>query len=125
MKRDMEVVRTILRAIQDKPDLKHVEMKFDGVDDLTAARHLEMLISAGYVDAITQSIISRPTPYILVRDLTWNGHEFAGALLADESTWQKVKSSLGGQLEKMPLKIVQDIATKALTSYAMHKIGLS
>lgn len=125
VKRDMEVVRKILRAVQDKGDLTLRQMTFDGVDDLTAGRHLEMLVSAGYVDALVKSVISQPVPYILVKDLTWEGHEFAGALLTDDSTWQKLKAAIGPEtLASLPLKMVQDLATKALTAWAMHKMGL-
>jgi hypothetical protein len=61
----------------------------------------------------------------LVRDLSWEGHEFAGAILVEESTWQKVKEALGPEnLAAMPLKIIQDLATKALTAWAINKMGL-
>jgi hypothetical protein len=125
VQRDMEVVRTILRAVQDKKDLKPTPMKFDGVDELTAGRHLELLIEAGYVDGIVSRTIGSPGPIVFVKDLTWDGHEFAGALLTDQSTWDKLKSAVGPEkLVSLPLKVVQDLATKALTSWAMHKMGL-
>ncbi|MBN9043591.1 MAG: DUF2513 domain-containing protein [Rhizobiales bacterium] len=88
VKRDMEVVRKILRAVQDKGDLTPRQMTFDGVDDLTAGRHLELLMDAGYVDGLASKTVNSPVPIVFVKDLTWEGHEFAGALLADESTWQ-------------------------------------
>lgn len=86
MKRNMEVMRQILRAVQDKNDLSERQMTFDDVDDITAARRLELLVAAGYVDAIVSQTIGSPIPIIYVKDLTREGHEFAGALPADETT---------------------------------------
>jgi hypothetical protein len=125
VQRDMEVVRTILRAVQNKKDLSLKQMKFDGVDDLTASRHLELLIEAGYVDGLASETIGSPDPTVFVKDLTWDGHEFAGALLSDETIWDKVKAAVGPEkLVSLPLKVIQDLATKALTSWATQKMGL-
>lgn len=122
VKRDMEVVRKILRAVQEKNDLQQKRIEIPGLDDFTVTYHLSLLHQAGYIDAVVHR--SGAVDLVLVRDLTWEGHEFAGALLADESTWQKIRGSLGDQLEKMPLKLVQDLASKALTAWAVHKMGL-
>lgn len=122
MRRDMEVIRKILRAIQDKNDLEPRPLKIEGVDDFTVSYHVSQLYQAGYIDG------PQPKPsqgFALVRDLTWSGHEFAGAVLTDESTWSKLKDAIGSeQLINMPLKVVQELATKALTAWAMRKIGL-
>jgi hypothetical protein len=60
-----------------------------------------------------------------VKDLTWPCHEFAGAVLSDESAWDKIKTAIGPEkLVSMPLKVIQDVATKALTDWALGKLNL-
>lgn len=125
VKRDMEVVRKVLRAIEAKPDLKHAPLTVDGLDDITVSHHVALLHSAGYIDALVSHSIGRTIPHILVRDLTWEGHEFVASLHADESTWQRIKETLGpDNLSRMSLKTIQDITTKAVTAWALRQLGL-
>jgi len=122
----MEVVREVLRAIQDKPNRKPQKLVVEGVDDVTVAHHLSLLHQAGFVDAHVKEIINRPEmPHILVVDLTWNGHEFAGALLVDDNVWQKIKSAFRpDQLAQIPLTVVKEVALKAATAWAIARLGL-
>lgn len=125
VKRDMEVVRKVLRAVQDKNDLDPKILKVEGVDDFTAGHHIAMLHAAGYIEG--PSTLNNSVPYrqVLVKDLTWEGHEFVASLYADESTWEKVKAALGPEkLAGLSLKTIQEILTKAVTAWAMQKIGL-
>jgi hypothetical protein len=120
MQRDMEVIRKVLRAIQEKNDLELRRLQIEGLDEFTVAYHVSQLHQAGYIDG------PPPKPgFAIVRDLTWAGHEFAGAILTDDSTWSKIKEAIGSEkLIGMPLKVVQELATKALTAWAMKKLGL-
>ncbi|MCP1851227.1 MULTISPECIES: DUF2513 domain-containing protein [unclassified Bradyrhizobium] len=122
MQRDMEVIRKVLRAIQQKKDLEVRTLKVGGLDDFTVGYHLMLLRKAGYVDGPDPKI-TNGMPFVPVRDLTWEGHEFAGAILSDDSTWEKVKAALGPEkLITMPLNVIQAIATKALTDWGLDKL---
>jgi len=125
MRRDMEVVRKVLRAIQDKPDLTPRELVVEGLDDFTVGHHVALLHAAGYIDGVSSNSNSYPYTYVMVRDLTWQGHDFAGALLTDDSTWDKIKKEIGPEkLVTMPLKVIEALATKALTAWATSQLGL-
>lgn len=125
MTRDMELVREILRAIIAKPDLKPEEIRLEGRDPVAVGAHIAMLHKAGYIEGTAFRVIKSTYPAILVENLTWEGHEFAGALLTDETTWEKVKTAFGPEkLAAAPLKIIQDVATAALKAWAMNRIGL-
>ena len=124
MQRDMEVIRKILRTVQNKADLKPETLKVDGLDDFTVGYHVALLHEAGYVDVPSRSNVL-PYTQVFVRDLTWQGHEFAGAILTDDSTWSKIKDAVGPEkLMNMPFKVIQDLATKALMAWASNKLGL-
>jgi hypothetical protein len=61
---------------------------------------------------------------VLVRDLTWEGYEFL-AVLQNDHGWAKLKQAIPmGDLAKMPLKIIQELATGVLLQWAKQKIGL-
>lgn len=125
MRRDMDLVRTILRTIQAKADLKHSEIKIEGHDELIVGRHIAMLYDAGYIEGVDAQTLADPYKRILVTDLTWQGHEFAGALLTDEGVWEKVKAAFGPEkLATVPLKMIETVATQALTAWGLKQIGL-
>ena len=121
----MEVVRKILRAIQDKPNLTPKVLTVEGLDDFTVGHHVALLHAAGYIDGPSSNNNSLPYRLVMVKDLTWQGHDFAGALLTDDSTWDKIKKEIGPEkLVTLPLKVIEALATKALTAWATTKLGL-
>ncbi|MBJ6986907.1 DUF2513 domain-containing protein [Devosia sp. MC521] len=125
MKRDMEVVRKVLKAIQDRADAKPVYLEIDGIEDDVVALHVALLHEAGYIRGIAFTTLSDQFARIAVQDLTWQGHEFAGALLTDDGTWQKVKTAFGPEkLATAPLKMIENVTTQALTAWAIKQIGL-
>lgn len=125
MKRDMELVREILREIRAKSDLQPREITITGYGEEDAGRHIEMLFNEGYIEGSQFRGGGRPYTTVLVKDLTWSGHDLAGALLTDEGVWQKVKAALGPErLASVPLKMVQSVATDALTAWAKDQLGL-
>ncbi|MHC2273532.1 hypothetical protein ACVME8_000143 [Bradyrhizobium diazoefficiens] len=126
MQRDMEVIRQILRAVRDKKDLTPRILSIAGLDDFTVGYHVSLLHQAGYIAGPSISGGDVPFTRVLVSDLTWQGHDFAGVILAEDSVWEKIKRALGPEkLIQMPLKIVQDVATKELTAWAMSQLGTS
>ena len=126
MRRDMELVRTILRVIRDKPNLEYVVLSnLEGYESLSVERHVEMLFQAGYLEG-NSSVTQAGRPHkIRISDLTWAGHEFYGALATDEGTWQKVKEAFGPErLATAPPKMIEAVATQALTAWATGQLGL-
>lgn len=126
MRRDMELVREILKLVHEKPHLQHMTLnKVEGYDDLAVARHVEMLFKAGYIEGLANSGGFGKASIIRIYDLSWQGHEFYGAIATDEGTWQKVKAAFGPEkLATAPLKMIENVATQALTAWAMGKMGL-
>ena len=123
MQRDMEVVRKVLRAIQARTDLTPQELEVDGLDDFTVNYHVGLLHDAGYIDGLVRKSGSNFDKTVMVKDLTWAGHEFAGSILTDDSTWEKIKTAIGPEkLVKLPLKVLQDIATKTLTDWGLDQV---
>jgi hypothetical protein len=124
MQRDMEVIRKVLRAIQKKADLSLAPLHVDGLDNFTVGYHVALLHSAGYIDGPKPKELGDAF-VVAVKGLTWEGHEFTGAILTDDSTWSKIKDAVGPEkLINMPLKVIQDLATKALITWGSNKLGL-
>jgi hypothetical protein len=124
VKRDMELVRRILLTVQAKSSLEPELIKIDGLDEAVVGRHVEMLFDACFLEGMTPSF--QPGEYrdIFVIDLSWDGHEFVGAISKKE-LWQKLKSAIGpSELAGLSLKAIKDASIAAATTYLKGKLGL-
>lgn len=123
MQRDMELVREILRTVQAKNDVDPREIPHGDHKEWIFKRHMEAMYSAGLFDGT----IHRPQsglPRVLVRDLSWEGHDFAAAI-GNDSVWAKIKAKLSpSELAGVPLKVLAKVSAAALQSYLMDKLGL-
>lgn len=88
MKRDMDLVRGMLLAIEDDV-LRFGEGTdnggLDAPDDVITA-HLRLLEQAGLIEVMSRPI-SGP---IYIRGLTWDGHDFLDAV-RDPEVWKRTK----------------------------------
>ena len=102
MQRDMDLVRQIMLATQAKQGLDPEPIKIEGVDDVVVGRHVEMLFDAGFLDGFEyDTTLASQYRNILVKDLSWDGHEFIGAISKDE-LWQTLKFAIGpGELARL------------------------
>jgi Hypothetical protein (DUF2513) len=125
MTRDMELVRKIISAIQARKDASpQMGIEVEGYDPAIVMRHVEMLFNAGFIDG-TQGGTAGGKPMIVVRDLSWSGHDFASAV-ENENVWGIIKQKLSpGELATLPLTIVKDAAVAILKSLVMTRLGLS
>ena len=124
VQRDMEVVRAIFASVQARGDLRSRSVELEGHEEWIVQRHLELLLDSGFLAGTKSEPLSQPYPTVLVRDLTWQGHDFA-ATLSNETVWGKMKQSLSAvELATLPLTVLKDVGTKLLVAYTTHKLGL-
>ena len=91
MKRDMDIIRTILLAARETDEpLAGVP----GVDPIVFAQHVQLLEEAGLVmAAIMPKESKQPAQKAVLFRLTWDGHDFADSV-ADNAIWKKAKHYL-------------------------------
>jgi hypothetical protein len=128
MKRDMEVIRRILLQVQQRTDLAPKPIEIEGVDPIVVGRHVEMLYREGMRDGPrpVQSLRrdSEP-PFILVKDLSFAGHDFIAAL-ENDSVWSAIKKRFSAaELAGIPLSVIKDVGMGLLKEWAKSKAGLS
>ena len=92
MKRDMDLVRRILIAIEDSvdPDLRSV-LRFPDADHARVNHHFHILKQSGLVAIVDRS--THGAEYLDVY-LTWAGYEFLDAI-RDEARWTQLKGRAG------------------------------
>ena len=88
MKRDWDLIRKMILAIEDAPSGWAPQLKFEGYTDAQVGYHAYLLIDAGLVRGETVAAFGSEAPVGHIYNLTWDGHEFAEAA-RDETRWRK------------------------------------
>lgn len=106
MKRDMDLARQILFAVEAEPTPDaELRPEVGGYSAEVIAEHVRLLHEAGLLRAIDGS--SMDGLDWIATGLTWNGHEFLDAA-RDDSRWKRAKElaiAKGGALAFETLKI--------------------
>lgn len=125
MQRNMDLIRAILLTVEEKADLRARPVTVEGYEDDIVGRHVELLYQAGYLDAAASAGISKPYTTILVKDLTWEGHEFSAALRND-TVWGKLRSSFSAtELGGLPLQGLKEAAVAISKQLVLDRLGFS
>lgn len=115
----MDLIREILLSIESNAQMDGTrefyisdpeEIGITGHSMEKLAYHLGLLIEGGFVDGAT-TIVSP----VVVRRLTWNGHEFL-ANIKNDDIWSKTKKRLSG-LPGAALSVVAGIAQSEIKKY--------
>lgn len=88
MKRDLELIRKMVFAIEDSPSGWAPDLKFEGYSDSQVGYHAYLLIDGGLARGGDASTMGSDAPEGFINSLTWAGHEFAAAA-RDETRWKK------------------------------------
>lgn len=95
MKRDMDLCRRILLAVESSPaNTWTQEFPFDNeYEAAVVTEHVALLEQAGLIDADITRYVSSDPPDFVIRSLTWYGHDFLDAA-RDEGRWARAKQRL-------------------------------
>jgi len=127
MKRDMDLVRDILFAIEAKPSPDPVWSKDLDIpnhpDSSLRRKHIVMLASAGLLDCEPTRSKTNPDRMfdVLVFDLSWAGHDYLDTI-RDPKVWKKVKAK-SVEVGNASFEFTIEIA-KALAKQQLKSIGL-
>ena len=125
MKRNMDLIRQILLAIEVEPTTQH-EFKMEGVDDLELWYNVDLLVQANLIRGVeVRWAADGAGPYAHSKGLvalTWDGHEFLEAIRS-ESVWQKAheKANASGlDLQSLTFEVIKSLCV----STAKQILGL-
>lgn len=118
MQRDMELVRKILFAIEEKyvdTALMGSDIQIEGYDMKTIAYHCAILHDAGLIYDYKAQYAGNELYFFGVGRLTWDGHELLDKIKSD-TVWNKTKSTIKEKGIPFVLDAVKEIATAITTS---------
>lgn len=92
MKRDMDLIRELLIAIEARPlGEAGTKVKLEGHDEDTVAYHLALLHEASLIEGNLSYPFGSAVPRVIVYRLTWHGHEFLDAA-RNQTVWARTKA---------------------------------
>ena len=120
MKRDMDLIRALLIAVDDAPTPElQVLPDLPPADDDEIAYHARLLIQAGFLTAIDISDNAQERYQDL--SVTWEGHEFLESV-RDPQIWSATKDG-AKKLGSWSIGVIADLAKGAIVAKA-HALGL-
>jgi len=122
MKRDLELIRKMMLAIEDAPSgwaPWAQDLKFEGYTEAQVGYHAYLLIDAGLAKGEDASSMGGDSPIGIIRTLTWAGHEFADAA-RDETRWRKAM----GVVQEKGGTVTIGVLTQLLAALMRGAFGL-
>ncbi|MHB8940947.1 MAG: DUF2513 domain-containing protein [Desulfobacteria bacterium] len=119
MKRDLELIRKMVLAIEDAPSGWAPALKFEEYTDAQVGYHAYLLINAGLAKGQYLSTLGNLPPQGFISTLTWAGHEFADAA-RDETRWRKAM----GVVQEKGGTVTIGVLTQLLVSFMKGALGL-
>ena len=116
MERNWDTVRELMLNTESLRPNQTVTLKdFDTDEHYNISYHVQLLESAGLVDAtISRALGSQATQFHL-RSLTWEGHEFLDSIRV-QSTWSKVKAVIREKGGVMTFDVIKTVAATLVKS---------
>ena len=129
MKRDMDLVRSLLLYLEQKPGPEHTAaatIQIEGREELEIQYHLNLLYQAGMINGeAVRSSTSDRIIYVLPFELTWTGHEFLESV-RDPEIWRNAKataSTAGTAGADFLWGIAKELVKRAIRSHTGLDIG--
>lgn len=121
MKRDMDLVRAILRQVEsyEDPSGMHEILEIEGYDQKEISYHINILNDAGLLEAMDISSTGPDGFLWWPGNLTWAGQEFI-SVAKDDSIWEKAKE----KFMSPAMSFTFDIFFEYLKAKTMEKLNL-
>lgn len=120
MKRDMELIRKLVLAIEDAPTgYAPDDLAPEGYTPEQIGYHAHLMIQAGLATGSDVTHMGSSSPQAILTSLTWAGHEFAEAA-RDEARWKKAM----GIVQEKSGSVTLSVLTQLLAALMKDALGL-
>jgi len=115
VKRDMELVRRVLLAMEEHPEpVGWLTITVEGYSDEEVSYHVKMLHEAGFLTA--ENLTTFGGFCWMPKSLTWEGHEFLDTVKND-TVWRKTKDFVKEKGGAISIDMLKVVATKIAASH--------
>ncbi len=118
MKRDMDLIREILLAIEADEHGFAPKIEIPGYTQEQIGYHAVLLGEAGLVQVVDVTSMGSKSPEAMVNRLTWAGHEFLDSA-RENKRWNQAKDMIN-KIGGVPIQVLIAL----LTELAKNSLGL-
>ena len=124
MKRDMELVRSILKIVEDAPGDVALDniVSACGCTRREAAYHIEMMSDCGLIRA-TSLRTNVDVPYAVVSGLTWDGCDYLDAIRSD-TVWVRAREAIEKTVGDTSLSTVKQVCSSLALAMVKAQLGI-
>lgn len=123
MKRDMELCRKILFAIEDQyVDSAIVNISIEGYDMACVAYHCSLLYEAKLVSTYSSQNADNHIYCFVVGKLTWEGHNYIENI-REETVWNKTKKTIKEKALPMTIEVIKDVSSAIVSAMVKNAIA--
>ncbi len=116
MKRDMDLVRTILKTCADATEPVDASVFVDETHSMQLiVYHFKIMSDAGLVESDINGTWNGSTIRASVKALTWDGNDFLDAVRSD-SLWSKTKQRIAATVGSASFDVVKAVAVSLATT---------
>lgn len=116
MKRDMDLVRTILKTCADATEPVDASVFVDETHSMQLiVYHFKIMSDAGLVESDITGTWNAGIIRASVRALTWDGNDFLDAVRSD-SLWSKTKQRIAATVGSASFDVVKAVAVSLATT---------
>lgn len=91
MKRDWDLIRTILPKTEEMPSYKTLTLKnFDKENKHDTSAHVKLLIQSGILDGKMTNTLDLQANDFVIHGICWDGYELLDSI-RNQSVWERVK----------------------------------
>ncbi|OXN01222.1 DUF2513 domain-containing protein [Bifidobacterium vansinderenii] len=120
MRRDLDLVRTILKTCADSPEPVGARVFVDDTHSFDlVAYHVQIMQSAGLIEANIIRTFDGGIVRADILSLTWEGNDFLDAVRSD-TIWSKTKQKIATTVGSVAFELVKTVATR----FASQALGL-
>lgn len=124
MRRDMELIRKILFAIEEQyVDVLLFNLKVTGYDFKIIAYHCDLLHQAGLLKEYKSQYASDELYVFCVGALTWEGHDYLDKIRSD-TVWNKTKAVINDRGLPLIIETVKEISSAIIANMMQGVIKL-
>lgn len=123
LKRDMDLVRSILKTVGDAEGPVSIEKLVDGqYGRELVGYHIRIMEEAGLVVATIKSAGNNPYYWCEITRLTWVGNDFLDST-RDETVWKKTKTAVRNAVGSASFDVFRSVATDIASKMILSQIG--
>jgi hypothetical protein len=116
MKRDLELIRKMVMAIEDASSgWAPQPLRIEGYSNAQVGYHAYLLVDGGMANGADATCGDSDGPEWVITSLTWAGHEFAEAA-RDETRWKKAMGLVQDKVGSVTIAVLAQLLAGLMKS---------